>query len=93
MAAKTCPKGHVFSKSSDCPTCPFCEAGRKPSAGFLATLGAPARRALEREGIDTLSKLSKRSERELLELHGLGPSTIPNLKQSLAAAGLSLRNE
>jgi predicted RecB family nuclease len=91
MAMKTCPNGHEFSKSSDCPTCPLCEEARRPSSGFLAVLGAPARRALEREGIDTLAKLAQRSERELLALHGLGPSAIPKLKQSLAAAGLALR--
>jgi len=91
MAVKTCPAGHEFVKSSDCPTCPSCEAARAPTSGFLARLGAPARRALEREGIDTLARLAKRSERELLALHGVGPSTIPMLKESLAAAGRSLR--
>lgn len=93
MAVKTCPNGHEFTKSSDCPTCPVCEAARAPSAGLLVGLGAPARRALEREAIDTLAKLAERSERELLALHGLGPSAIPKLKERLAAAGLSLRRD
>ncbi len=93
MAVKTCPKGHAFTKVSDCPTCPVCEAARAPSTGFLVGIGAPARRALERAGVDTLAKLANHSERELLGLHGLGPSTIPKLKQRLAAAGLALRSE
>jgi len=42
---KTCPKGHKFYKSSDCPACPICEEERKPKVGFLALNAAPARRA------------------------------------------------
>jgi hypothetical protein len=59
--------------------------------GFLATLGAPARRALEREGLTTLAKLSDRTEKLILALHGMGPSTIPKLKKALEAAGLAFR--
>ena len=50
---KTCKKGHQFYKSSDCPTCPVCEEERKPKDSFLALIGSPARRALERENIKT----------------------------------------
>ena len=39
---RKCPKGHEYWKSSDCPTCPRCEADKKPRAGFMAGLGAPA---------------------------------------------------
>ena len=62
MAAKTlrtCSKGHKYYKSSDCPTCPICEAERKPNDSFLASLGAPSRRALEREKINSEEDLSK----------------------------------
>lgn len=88
---KTCAKGHAFRKTSSCPVCPVCEAARRPAAGLLAGIGAPARRALEREGIDTVQRLAKRTEAELLALHGVGPSAIVTLKRSLAAAGLTLR--
>ena len=88
---RKCKKGHQYYKSSDCPVCPVCEKERKPSAGFLSELSAPARRALEREGIDTLSKLSKYTEKELLKLHGMGPGSIPKLKQALKKEGFSLR--
>jgi DNA-directed RNA polymerase alpha subunit len=64
---------------------------RKPETGFLSKLGAPARRALEREGINTLTKLSKYSESEILKLHGMGPSTIPKLKKALEEVGLSFK--
>ncbi|MBS1577860.1 MAG: RNA polymerase alpha subunit C-terminal domain-containing protein [Bacteroidetes bacterium] len=88
---RTCPKGHNYYKSSNCPTCPVCEAERKPKEGFLSRLGAPARRALENHEITTLKKLSKYSEAEVLGMHGIGKTTIPILKASLAEAGLGFR--
>jgi len=86
---KTCDKGHQFYKSSDCPTCPTCAAEAKPETGFLSLLSGPARGALEHEGILTLTHLSQHSEREILALHGMGPKSLPTLRQALAAAGLS----
>ena len=88
---RICDKGHKYYKSSDCPVCPMCEKESKPGAGFLSIVGAPARRALEREGINSLPKLAKFSEAELLKLHGMGPSTIPKLKQALKEKGLSFK--
>ncbi|MES2780711.1 MAG: RNA polymerase alpha subunit C-terminal domain-containing protein [Bacteroidota bacterium] len=88
---KTCPKGHTYYKSSDCPTCPICEAERKPESGFLATLSAPARRALENAGIFTLKKLATHSKKEILALHGMGPSTIPKLEEALQQKSLSFK--
>ena len=88
---KTCKKGHKYYKSSDCPTCPVCENERKPEKGFLALLGAPARRALENEGIRTLKKLAGYSEKDLLNLHGMGPSSIPKLQLALKNAGMKFK--
>lgn len=85
---KVCDKGHVFYKSSDCPVCPICEGGRKPETGFLSVVGAPARRALEREGITTVKKLSTYTKKEILALHGVGPSAIPKLEHVLKDEGL-----
>jgi len=59
----------------------------------LNKVAAPARRALEREGIDTLHKLSKYSEEELLKLHGMGPGSIPKLRSTLKEKGLSFRKK
>ncbi len=87
---KTCKNGHKFYKSSDCPTCPICEEERKPKDNFLSLIGAPARRALEREGITTLEILSTYSEKDILALHGMGKSSIPKLHDVLMKAGLSL---
>ena len=88
---KVCINGHTFYKSSDCPVCPICEKEKKPKDEFLSLLGAPARRALESEGIKTLKQLSRYSEAELLKLHGMGPSTIPKLAKALERAGLAFR--
>ncbi len=85
---RTCPNGHVFMKTSDCPTCPKCEAARAPKDGWMTDLAAPARRALEHAGISTLAALAERTEKELLALHGFGPGSIPTLRKELKAAGL-----
>ena len=58
---------------------------------IFGALGAPAQRALANAGIKILSQLAKYSERELLKLHGLGPSAIPTLKTALESEGLHFR--
>lgn len=88
---KTCPNGHDFFKTSDCPTCPICEQERKPKDGFLSILAAPARRALENQGITTLEQLSKYSVQEILKFHGMGRSTIPKLEKVLSENNLSFK--
>lgn len=88
---RICENGHRYYKSSDCPVCPTCEGERKPENGFLSLLAAPARRALERAGIKTLADLAGRSEGEVLKLHGVGPSTLPKLRQALASRKMTFR--
>ncbi|MBL7919562.1 MAG: RNA polymerase alpha subunit C-terminal domain-containing protein [Bacteroidia bacterium] len=90
---RTCPNGHTYYKSSDCPTCPVCENERKPQDSFLSLLSAPARRALENKGIKTLKQLSDYSEQEILELHGMGPGSLPKLRTALKAQKLSFRKK
>lgn len=89
---KICKNGHQFYKSSDCPTCPVCEEERKPHDSFPALISAPARRALERESIQTLEDLAKWTEKEILNLHGMGPGTMPKLKKALKDKGLSFKS-
>ncbi|MCR9014875.1 hypothetical protein [Aquiflexum gelatinilyticum] len=86
---KTCPKGHRFYKTSDCPVCPECEKTKKQPSGWISKLAAPARRALENQGISELSILAKYKESEILKLHGIGPSSIPILRQALSDEGLN----
>jgi DNA-directed RNA polymerase alpha subunit len=85
---RICENGHEYFKSSDCPVCPICEK-EKNVEGFLAVLGAPARRALENAGIKTLEQLSKKTERDILMLHGMGPASLPKLRAALKSKGLS----
>jgi DNA-directed RNA polymerase alpha subunit len=54
-------------------------------------LSAPARRALERKGITSVKKLSVYSEKEIMELHGMGKASLPALKNVLSAAGLNFK--
>ncbi|WP_066259513.1 RNA polymerase alpha subunit C-terminal domain-containing protein [Neobacillus drentensis] len=88
---RTCNNGHTYYKSSDCPTCPTCEQERKPEHGFLSVLSAPARRALENNGVTTLQQLSNYSEKEILQFHGMGPGSLPKLRKALEEDGLSFR--
>ncbi len=89
---RTCPKGHQYYKSSDCPVCPQCEKEDAPPAGFMTTLSGPARRALETAGITTIQQLAKHTRKEILSLHGMGPASLPKLNAALAAAGLDFRS-
>lgn len=59
----------------------------------MAVMAAPARRAIENAGIKTLAELSVWTETEILELHGMGPGSIPKLRNVLAAEGLSFRKK
>lgn len=85
---RTCKQGHQYYKTSDCPTCPQCEQLKKPADGFLSALASPARRALLFHGINTLKKLSNHTEKEILSLHGMGPTSIPTLRKLLKEEGL-----
>ncbi|MEP7318979.1 MAG: DUF1801 domain-containing protein [Panacibacter sp.] len=63
----------------------------QPEENLLLSLSAPAKRALENKGIKNLKQLAKFSEAEILELHGIGPSSIPKLTNALKAQGLSFK--
>jgi predicted RecB family nuclease len=90
---RTCPNGHKYYKSTDCPTCPICEAERKPESGFLALLSAPARRAMENNGILTVTQLSKWTQKKVMKLHGVGPASLPVFKKVLEEQGLEFATE
>ncbi len=54
-------------------------------------IGNPARRALEHAGYTGLEQLPGLSEKELLELHGVGPKAVDILRVALAERGLSFK--
>ena len=58
---------------------------------FPPGLAAPAARALANAGITTLEQLADVSERELRQLHGMGPNAIGKLRAALEARGLSFK--
>lgn len=62
-----------------------------PTKSFLDDIVAPARRALENNKITTLKKLATFTEAELLAFHGIGPSTLPKLRNALKSEGLSFK--
>jgi hypothetical protein len=64
---------------------------KKTADNFLELIAAPARRALENNNIHTLKKLSNYSEEDILKFHGMGPGSIPKLRDALRSAGLSFK--
>jgi hypothetical protein len=54
-------------------------------------LAAPAKRALASKGITNIKKLAGFTEKEIAQLHGMGPSSIPKLKKALKEEGLKFK--
>lgn len=69
------------------------KAKEKPSGDLPASLSKPAIRALLNAKIKTLRNLASYSEKEILALHGVGPSSLPKLRAALKNARLSFRGE
>jgi hypothetical protein len=61
------------------------------SASDLPKLAAPAVRALHSAGITQLDQLTRVSEEELLQLHGMGQNALSTLREELKAKELSFR--
>ncbi len=50
---------------------------------LLGVIAIPARKALKKEKIDSLEKLSDYSEKEILQLHGFGKNAMMKLKDHM----------
>ncbi|MEW6401216.1 MAG: DNA-binding protein [Chloroflexota bacterium] len=59
----------------------------------LPKLAAPAQRALAAAGVQNLMQLSKFSEEDVRQWHGIGPNALKQLRSALAAIGLSFAKE
>ncbi len=57
----------------------------------LPKLAAPAQRALASIRVSDLKQLSKLTETELAQLHGMGPNALSKLREALKAHGLSFK--
>lgn len=64
-----------------------------PVDPFLSRFSAPARRALEAHGITSAEELSKFTEKEVRQLHGIGPSSLPKLREALTEKGFTYQDE
>jgi hypothetical protein len=65
---------------------------KKPAshAAFPKGVAKPAIRALASAGVTDVEQLTRFTEAQLLELHGMGPTALAALKKELHARGLSL---
>ncbi|GJM81172.1 hypothetical protein HMSSN139_36680 [Paenibacillus sp. HMSSN-139] len=90
--AKDLPEGaHVLQKQrlSDLSCL---RAGAQTGSGLPIAVIRAARRALEANGVTTLEKLAGLSEQEVLQFHGMGPSSIPKLREALHAKGFRFKS-
>lgn len=58
---------------------------------ILPKISAPALRALEPKKITKLRDLKKFTEKEIAELHGIGPNALGTLKKAMNFAGFSFK--
>ena len=65
----------------------------KQSRSDLPKLAAPAQRALAGAGIQNLKQLSAFSEKQIKNLHGIGPNALKELQKALEAKGLAFAKE
>ena len=56
-------------------------------------LAQPARRALAAAGVQRLEQLTRFSEAEVMQWHGIGPNALKQLRSALEARGLSFARE
>lgn len=63
-----------------------------PESDLPNGLAKPAQRALAGAGYTRLEQLTRLTEDEVLELHGMGPKALDQLRQALAEKGLSFAN-
>lgn len=57
----------------------------RAASDLPANLARPAQRALAAAGISSLQQLSAFTEAQLLQLHGMGPKALGQLREALQA--------
>ncbi|MFD7437350.1 helix-hairpin-helix domain-containing protein, partial [Streptomyces sp. NPDC059861] len=62
-----------------------------PSVDLPAGIGKPATRALLGAGLATPEQVARRTQAELLALHGVGPKAVRILAEALQERGLAFR--
>ncbi|PWK09602.1 DNA-binding protein [Tumebacillus permanentifrigoris] len=61
----------------------------EPESDLPTELAKPAIRALTQAGYLRLEQFTQLREAEILQLHGMGPKALDQLRRALAAKGLS----
>ncbi|MEN9684559.1 MAG: hypothetical protein RLZZ28_345 [Bacteroidota bacterium] len=64
---------------------------QKPDLGWKKGLTSPAIKALDNAGINTLKKLASSTEKDIGNLHGMGPGSLLKLKKTLQSKGLAFK--
>lgn len=59
----------------------------------FSNLASPAQRALANAGYTNLKQLTKVSETELSQLHGMGPNALKRIRETLKSKGLSFAKD
>lgn len=67
------------------------KTSEQTKSDFPRSIGSPARSALEHAGYTNLKQLTKVSEAELGQLHGMGPKALGILRETLQAKGWSFK--
>ena len=62
----------------------------QPETPFPKGVSKPAQRALASIGVTHLEQITRFTEAELMELHGMGPKAMGIIKDTLRAQGKSL---
>jgi hypothetical protein len=65
----------------------------RPAPDLPSGLARAARQALASAGYATVEQFTQVTEGDLAQLHGVGPKAIAQLRDALAAAGLSFATE
>lgn len=65
----------------------------RPVGDLPNSMGKTAPRELQNAGIGSLQKASEHTEKELLDIHGVGPKAIRIMKEAMTDKGLHFREE
>lgn len=69
------------------------QKGHQQESDLPVGLAQPARRALAGAGIQNLAQLTRFSEAEIKQLHGIGPNALSQLRSALAEKGLTFADK
>lgn len=84
-------RGSKRGAKARCDPAKVAEFDYSALAPELRVLSKPAQRALINAGLTTLSRVAAKTEKQILELHGFGPSSLPRVSKALSERGLKFK--